>query len=218
MEEPGKEAFGERFLRLVKAAGLKPSDVVRIVGWKSDSSYYKAARGDIHSINALGLLRLARRLGVSPYYLAGEPEPPSDVSQLADPGDSAGAEVISLDSRRKKEPDGEGPALYDLVVTIGPGFKPANVGRAFQKIVETTNANVRTIQEELAQIRAAQAGVKPPAAAAEPLARQADLEETRRMLADADDRLGLALKRIAALEGASHRHDTRRRRSAEGQS
>jgi hypothetical protein len=74
MADPEKETFGERFGRLVDEAGLSVHEVCQIVGWKSDSSYYKARRGDLGSMKIVGLLRLAKRLRVSPYYLAGESE------------------------------------------------------------------------------------------------------------------------------------------------
>ena len=75
VSEAKQETFADRFQRLVEEAGLSVQDVVRIVGWKSEGSYYKVKRGDTTVINAVGLLRLAKRLGVSPYYLVSEPEP-----------------------------------------------------------------------------------------------------------------------------------------------
>jgi transcriptional regulator with XRE-family HTH domain len=68
-----KETLAERFSRLTEEAGLLPAEVGRIMGL-GEGMVYKIKRGDVKTPGLIGMLRLARRLGVSPYYLACEPD------------------------------------------------------------------------------------------------------------------------------------------------
>ncbi len=88
-----KETLAERFARLVDAAGLSNRDVAHVMG-VSEAAVYKIRRGDSKELSLRSALRLARRLGVSPYYLAGETEPrknadgsmqPEDASETGEP-------------------------------------------------------------------------------------------------------------------------------------
>jgi len=101
----GNETFGERFTRLVEQSGASVQDVLRAVGWRSESSFYKAKRGDIKSINAKSLLRLARFLGVSPFYLMCEPEPARGAAASLDEK----LDQLSVDDLRKLANGTDGP-------------------------------------------------------------------------------------------------------------
>ncbi len=69
-----QETFCERFSRLTDDANLSIAEVARIMGVR-EGAVYKIRRGDSQTIRFMGALRLAKRLGVTPYYLAGEAEP-----------------------------------------------------------------------------------------------------------------------------------------------
>jgi len=68
------ETFAERFSRLIKERGLTDTEVASLLG-VSEGAVRKIKRGDTQSLKLHGALRLAKRLSVTPYYLAGEREP-----------------------------------------------------------------------------------------------------------------------------------------------
>lgn len=68
------ETLAERFTRLIEEAGIPASEVARVMGL-SEGMVYKIRRGDVKQLSLVAALRLCRRMNVSPYYLAGEPEP-----------------------------------------------------------------------------------------------------------------------------------------------
>jgi transcriptional regulator with XRE-family HTH domain len=64
--------FSKRFRELVR--GLSDTELGYILGVSADAAR-KVRNGDIKSLKLQAALRLARQLNVSPWYLAGEPEP-----------------------------------------------------------------------------------------------------------------------------------------------
>lgn len=65
-------SFSKRFKDLVQ--GLSDTELGFILGVSADAAR-KMRSGDIKSLKLRAALRLARELKVSPWYLAGEPEP-----------------------------------------------------------------------------------------------------------------------------------------------
>ena len=65
-------SFSKRFKGLVQ--GLSDTELGYILGVSADAAR-KMRNGDIKSLKLEAALRLARELKVSPWYLAGEPEP-----------------------------------------------------------------------------------------------------------------------------------------------
>jgi transcriptional regulator with XRE-family HTH domain len=65
-------SFSKRFKGLVQ--GLSDTELGYILGVSADAAR-KIRNGDIRSLKLQAALRLARELKVSPWYLAGEPEP-----------------------------------------------------------------------------------------------------------------------------------------------
>lgn len=65
-------SFSKRFRELVR--GLNDTELGYILGVSADAAR-KMRTGDIKSLKLQAALRLARELNVSPWYLAGEPEP-----------------------------------------------------------------------------------------------------------------------------------------------
>jgi DNA-binding Xre family transcriptional regulator len=65
-------SFSKRFKELVR--GLNDTELGYILGVSADAAR-KMRTGDIKSLKLQAALRLARELKVSPWYLAGEPEP-----------------------------------------------------------------------------------------------------------------------------------------------
>ncbi|MBV9719246.1 MAG: hypothetical protein JOZ77_07995 [Candidatus Eremiobacteraeota bacterium] len=64
--------FSKRFKELVR--GLNDTELGYILGVSADAAR-KMRTGDIKSLKLQAALRLAKALKVSPWYLAGEPEP-----------------------------------------------------------------------------------------------------------------------------------------------
>lgn len=62
--------------------GLSDTELGYILGVSADAAR-KTRNGNIKSLKLEPALRLSRRLGISPWYLAGEPEPPSATSPFA---------------------------------------------------------------------------------------------------------------------------------------
>jgi transcriptional regulator with XRE-family HTH domain len=65
-------SFSKRFKDLVQ--GLSDTELGFVLGVSADAAR-KMRSGDIKSLKLQAALRLARELKVSPWYLAGEPEP-----------------------------------------------------------------------------------------------------------------------------------------------
>jgi transcriptional regulator with XRE-family HTH domain len=65
-------SFSKRFKELVR--GLNDTQLGFVLGVSADAAR-KMRNGDIKSLKLQAALRLARELKVSPWYLAGEPEP-----------------------------------------------------------------------------------------------------------------------------------------------
>ena len=65
-------SFSKRFKELVR--GLNDTQLGYVLGVSADAAR-KMRSGDIKSLKLQAALRLARELKVSPWYLAGEPEP-----------------------------------------------------------------------------------------------------------------------------------------------
>lgn len=67
-----KTNFSKRFRELV--GGLTDTELGFVLGVTADAAR-KLRNGDIKSLKLHAALRLARELQISPWYLAGEPEP-----------------------------------------------------------------------------------------------------------------------------------------------
>jgi transcriptional regulator with XRE-family HTH domain len=70
-------SFSKRFKELVR--GLNDTQLGYVLGVSADAAR-KMRNGDIKSLKLQAALRLARELKVSPWYLAGEPEPPTPLA------------------------------------------------------------------------------------------------------------------------------------------
>src|ERR1700686_1031946 len=68
----GNATFNKRFKEIVK--DLSDTELGYILGVTADAAR-KMRRGDTKSLKLEAALRLARKMQVSPWYLAGEPEP-----------------------------------------------------------------------------------------------------------------------------------------------
>jgi transcriptional regulator with XRE-family HTH domain len=83
------ETFSERLARLVSDAGISVTEVAAILG-VSENQARRAMDGETASLKFIPALRLCKKLGVSPWTLAGESEPMRIV-------DSADAGAVSPD-------------------------------------------------------------------------------------------------------------------------
>jgi hypothetical protein len=84
-------SFSKRFKELVR--GLNDTELGYILGVSADAAR-KMRTGDIKSLKLEAALRLARELKVSPWYLAGEPEPAIPLS--------AGPPEVARDRKRRR--------------------------------------------------------------------------------------------------------------------
>jgi hypothetical protein len=66
------ETFNKRFKQLVQ--GLSDTELGYVLGLSADAAR-KMRQGDIKSLKLQAALRLARKLDISPWYIACEPEP-----------------------------------------------------------------------------------------------------------------------------------------------
>jgi transcriptional regulator with XRE-family HTH domain len=78
-------SFSKRFKGLVQ--GLSDTELGYILGVSADAAR-KMRNGDIKSLKLEAALRLARELKVSPWYLAGEPEPATPMAASPEDGRS----------------------------------------------------------------------------------------------------------------------------------
>jgi hypothetical protein len=74
----GNATFNKRFKEIVK--DLSDTELGYILGVTADAAR-KMRRGDTKSLKLQAALRLARKLQISPWYLAGEPEPAIPTAQ-----------------------------------------------------------------------------------------------------------------------------------------
>lgn len=72
------DSFTKRFQQLVK--NLSDTELGYILGVSADAAR-KMRNGDIKSLKLKAALRLARKLGVTPWYIACEPEPEAPPSR-----------------------------------------------------------------------------------------------------------------------------------------
>ena len=91
------ETFNKRFKQLVQ--GLSDTELGYVLGLSADAAR-KMRQGDIKSLKLQAALRLARKLDISPWYIACEPEPTTPlpphpqtrgahkVSSVSNPADS----------------------------------------------------------------------------------------------------------------------------------
>src|SRR2546423_8114695 len=73
------ETFNKRFKQLVQ--GLSDTELGYVLGLSADAAR-KMRHGDIKSLKLQAALRLARKLDVSPWYIACEPEPTTPLPPL----------------------------------------------------------------------------------------------------------------------------------------
>jgi hypothetical protein len=73
----GNASFNKRFKEIVR--DLNDTELGYILGVSADAAR-KMRSGDIKSLKLQAALRLARKIQVSPWYLAGEPEPETPLS------------------------------------------------------------------------------------------------------------------------------------------
>jgi hypothetical protein len=73
-------SFSKRFKELVR--GLNDTELGFVLGVSADAAR-KMRNGDIKSLKLQAALRLARELKISPWYLAGEAEPPTALTGAA---------------------------------------------------------------------------------------------------------------------------------------
>ena len=74
----GNSTFNKRFKEIVR--DLSDTELGYILGVTADAAR-KMRSGDIKSLKLQAALRLARKIQVSPWYLAGEPEPTTPLAQ-----------------------------------------------------------------------------------------------------------------------------------------
>src|ERR1700691_659948 len=73
------ETFNKRFKQLVQ--GLSDTELGYVLGVSADAAR-KMRQGDIKSLKLQAALRLARKLDISPWYIACEPEPTTPLPPL----------------------------------------------------------------------------------------------------------------------------------------
>jgi transcriptional regulator with XRE-family HTH domain len=78
-------SFSKRFKGLVQ--GLSDTELGYVLGVSADAAR-KVRNGDIKSLKLEAALRLARELKLSPWYLAGEPEPATPLAASPEDGRS----------------------------------------------------------------------------------------------------------------------------------
>jgi transcriptional regulator with XRE-family HTH domain len=69
-----EETFSERLARLVEEGGLSDTEIGSLLG-VSEVQAKRVREGTTQSLKLVPALRLCRKLGVSPWELAGEPVP-----------------------------------------------------------------------------------------------------------------------------------------------
>jgi hypothetical protein len=74
----GNASFNKRFKEIVR--DLSDTELGYILGVSADAAR-KMRSGDIKSLKLQAALRLARKIQVSPWYLAGEPEPETPLAR-----------------------------------------------------------------------------------------------------------------------------------------
>jgi transcriptional regulator with XRE-family HTH domain len=114
-----KTDFSKRFRELV--TGLTDTELGFVLGVTADAAR-KLRNGDIKSLKLHAALRLARELQISPWYLAGEPEPDVTVPRGAihrDTKQAKRARAEPNESRLREELD----ALRARVVRLESSMK-----------------------------------------------------------------------------------------------
>jgi transcriptional regulator with XRE-family HTH domain len=108
--------FSKRFRELVR--GLSDTELGYILGVSADAAR-KVRNGDIKSLKLQAALRLASQLNVSPWYLAGEPEPAMIAAQISGGRRerSHRAKVTADSYGRTRVPAGT-PCLHDDVLEL----------------------------------------------------------------------------------------------------
>ena len=87
------ETLSDRLVRLT--SGLNDTQVGEMMGTTADAAR-KLRIGEIRSIKLENALRLCRRLGISPWYLAGEVEPLDATPQGNDRSEPAAVTTLEL--------------------------------------------------------------------------------------------------------------------------
>lgn len=110
-------SFSKRLKELVQ--GLSDTELGFILGVSADAAR-KMRNGDIKSLKLQAALRLARELKVSPWYLAGEPEPttPLNPSPQAHRGRKKTPETRQMLERAQLETAESALLLHDEVVEL----------------------------------------------------------------------------------------------------
>jgi transcriptional regulator with XRE-family HTH domain len=88
---PVATTLAERFSALMDKAGIDVREAARAMG-VSEGFVYKVRRGEVQDLGFQAALRFARRVGASPWDLAGEREPDRTVSLLAEAAGSVPGE------------------------------------------------------------------------------------------------------------------------------
>lgn len=123
---PKTETFYERFGRLLDEAGVSDAGAAELLGVSQD--IVRRLRKGTGSLKLTGGLRLASRLGVSPWYLAMLPEPatPSGAAHARAHGESA-PEPVTLEQLRSFQ-DEYSSRLAKIEIALGipppPSQKP----------------------------------------------------------------------------------------------
>ena len=114
-----KTDFSKRFRDLV--VGLTDTELGFVLGVTADAAR-KLRNGDIKSLKLHAALRLARELQISPWYLAGEPEPDTTAPRGGihrDTKQAKRARAEPIESRSREELD----ALRARVVRLERSMK-----------------------------------------------------------------------------------------------
>lgn len=105
------ETFNKRFKQLVQ--GLSDTELGYVLGLSADAAR-KMRHGDIKSLKLQAALRLARKLDVSPWYIACEPEPTAPLPSLPHAHGARKASFVAKPEPLPHVPLGDTDALADL--------------------------------------------------------------------------------------------------------
>ena len=137
------ETLAERFSRLTEEAGLHPAEVARIMGL-GEGMVYKIKRGDVKTPGLIGMLRLAKRLNVSPYYLACEPEP-SDAPAVRISQLEANVNHLGIRDKLRGPLPGEEPAS-------SPGRNPRRSALTADEAVDLVTTRLKQQNSAIAKV------------------------------------------------------------------
>ena len=142
------ETFNKRFKQLVQ--GLSDTELGYVLGVSADAAR-KMRQGDIKSLKLQAALRLARKLDISPWYIACEPEPASPLPPLPQTRGAHKASSIPkpADSLRHT-PEESTMNISDVLANVARFQKEMRAEmREMRSELQATHAAIRELQKQL---------------------------------------------------------------------